>query len=156
MKRYLLASAAIFGCVIGFASFVKAQGNRAWIGKFEHHDGYQEEETLVVKEQNAKTTAIFRELNTDQLWTYFSLTVEINGDTASFFYDKCLPKKGDPKYEEGVEGSYPCSEDPYKTGDLMFRLVKSVGKNGRVKILTYAEKFESIDRADHIFLYASK
>jgi hypothetical protein len=155
MRRNLILAAAILGSVLSFSSFLTAQVNSYWIGKFEHHDGYQEEETLVIKRQGDRVSAVYRELNTDQLWQYFSLKVEINGNTASFFYDKCLPRKGDKNYEEGVD-PHPCSEDPYKSGDLMFKLVKTIGKNNKINVLTYAGKFQDINRNDNEFFYKSK
>ncbi len=155
MKPNLILAAAILCSIFSFSSLLTAQDNSYWIGKFEHRDGYQEEETLVIKRQGADFSAVYRELNTDQLWQYFSLKVEISANTASFFYDKCLPRKGDKNYEEGVD-PHPCSADPYKNGDLMFKIVKTTGKNNKIKLLTYAGKFQDLDRNDNEFFYKSK
>ncbi|MEP6922910.1 MAG: hypothetical protein ABI954_00475 [Pyrinomonadaceae bacterium] len=121
-----------------------------WIGKYEREDGGGKVlNQLVVKSEGNKLTAVYRAVVTAQLVMYFSLNVEIKGNTAFFYYDRCLPKKGDPDFD-GYD-PYPCSEDTYKRGDLMFKLVKSVDKNKKVSIRTYGVKLDEMNHADNLF-----
>jgi hypothetical protein len=123
-----------------------SQDDSFWIGKFEQEDGGGKEvETLLVRRQGGKMTAVYRSVVTAQLIEYFNMIVEVNGNTASFYYDKCLPKEGDEDFD-GYDPN-PCSEGTdkngrYKNGDLMFKLVKIVDRNKKIKILPHPGKLD--------------
>ena len=113
-----------------------------WIGKFEfiYRGGYQDTQ-LEVRRNGAKLEAKFRDEVSAQIYDKFTLTVEVNGNTASFFYDKCLPLAKD---EEGLE-PLPCDKTDYKKGDLMFKLQRSIGRNKKSVIKAFSEKFSVED-----------
>jgi hypothetical protein len=132
--------------VKNFSNFGEAQSESFWPGKYEQEDGGGKEiEQLVVRQTGDKLVAVYRSVVTAQLWQFYSLTVEIKGNTALFYYDRCLPKEGDKDYD-GSYDPYPCSKDTNKKGDLMFKFVKSVAKNKKIIILTYDMRNDSLSK----------
>lgn len=119
-----------------------------WIGKFEfeYNGGYQLEQ-LEVQRSGDKLAAKYRNEVTSQVYDKFSLTVEVKGNTASFYYDKCLPFAKD---EEGIEGDLPCNKTTYQKGDLMFKLQRIIQRNNKSVIKRFPEKCQDAENLERV------
>ena len=115
--------------ILTFSGIADAQDENFWLGKYEQiTDGinatgtrsYTDFYNLEVKKDQNKTIATYESGENSDVYQKMMLTVEIKGATAFFYYDHCL-KKDDDTDES-------CDDSPNKQGDLMFKIVKSVGK----------------------------
>lgn len=106
-----------------------------WLGKYEYCEMWcKANSQLIIKRQGDKLIGAFRRLDSATVMEKFSITVEVQGNTASLYFKECLPLVDD---EVGSENF--CQEVNFEKGDLMFRLVKKAGKN------KFATKEEKID-----------
>lgn len=141
---FLITVAAVFVICV---SNVQAQtvSENFWLGYFEHQDGGGKEIIQIeIKKTGDKLTAIYKSEVTAIFWEHYAMNVEIEENTAFFYYDRCLPK-GEQDYDPT-----PCNESTFEQGDLLFKLVKTTGKNKKTVIRSYSEKLSlgySVEKA---------
>lgn len=146
MTKKLIFILTILIFVLGFSGSGNAQSEDLWLGGYEHGNvGNDISEagwvTLTIKKFKGELIAISEYGQTGTVGKDL-LKVKVIGDTAFFYYDHCLPVEGEEE---------PCQVYRIKKGDLMFKLVKGAEKNGRIPILTYGVKDDSLPKGKIFF-----
>jgi hypothetical protein len=133
--------------VLTFAtiSFAQTANENLWIGKYAHeNDVGKEYFMLEVFRDGDKLKGRYKETVSDQTTAKFTLSIEIKGNTASFYVAECLPLS---KSEKDDGGNNNCGGDyghPYAAGAVILKLKRvSKGKTVSVKTLfaKYADMF---------------
>lgn len=149
MKKIKLAGLGLF--FILSCSILTFAQNKEWIGKYENaEDGmnaggtrsYSTFHNLQIMEEDGVLTAIYESGENSDIRQNMKLTVQLKGNTASFFYDHC--------FSTDEDSTEPCS-DSEKQGTLMFKLVKSLNKNKKKTLLTYGVKNDLLPKGEVFF-----